>query len=201
MRLLALVEYSAIAAGAAGIIAGQDFGKPEAVHLGVFLVGAGITIGGLESLLTRTFGFRFAERAAERHSGAPAVVFGLMALLVGAATIWAAYLLADATWASTLGALRRRPGPAYAAAGFLVAGTGLLLVMDAWRREGAAWRLVVGIPETLVGGILLLVGLGSIGAGVWEWYDPHAFARALSEARPLWDATGARAWRGLQRMR
>jgi len=199
MRLLAFIEYSAIAVGAMGVVAGQEFGKPEALHLGVFVIGAGIALGGLESVATRTVGFRFAERAAERHAGAPAVIFGLMALLVGAATIGAAYLLADGSWTRTLEILRRRPGPAYAAAGFLVAGAGLLLVMSAWRREGAVWRLLIGIPETLVGGILLMVGSGAIGAGAWEWYDPQSFARAISGAAPLWDATAGRAWRALQR--
>jgi len=199
MRLLAFVEYSAIAVGVVGIAAGQEFGKPEALHLGVFLVGAGIALGGLESVATRTMGFRFAERAAERHADAPAVIFGLMALLVGAATIGAAYLLADASWTRTLEILRRRPGPVYAAAGFMIAGIGLLLIMDAWRREGTVWRLLVGIPETLVGGILLVVGSGAIGAGAWQWYEPQSFTRAVSEAVPLWDATAGRAWRALQR--
>lgn len=200
MRLLAFIEYSAIAAGGAAIVAGQGFAKSDAVHLGVFLVGAGIALGGLESVLTRTFGFRFAERAAEKHAGAPAVIFGLMALLVGAAAIGAAYLLADGAWTSTLGSLRRRPGPVYAAAGFLVAGTGLLLIMDMFRREGAVWRLLVGIPESVLGGLLLVAGLGAIGAGVWEWFEPQSFGRAMNEARPLWDATGGRAWRAVRQM-
>ena len=200
MRLLALIEYSAIAAGGAAIVAGQAFAKSDAVHLGVFLVGAGIALGGLESIATQSFGFRFAERAAEKHAGVPAVVFGLMATLVGAAIIGAAYQLADSTWASTLESLRRRPGPVYAGAGLLIAGTGLLLILDMFRREGTVWKLAVGVPEAVLGGVLLIVGVAAIGAGVWEWAEPQSFARAIAEARPLWDATGARAWHALKRM-
>lgn len=200
MRLLALVEYSAVAAGGAAVVAGLEFGKPDAVHLGVFLIGAGIALGGLESVVTQSFSFRFAERAAEKHAGVPAVIFGLMALLVGATVIGAAYQLADSTWAGTLESLRRRPGPVYAWAGLVISGAGLLLILDMFRREGTVWRLVVGVPEAVVGGVLLIVGLAAIGAGVWEWVEPKSFGRAMSEARPMWDATGAHAWRALKRM-
>ncbi|MGQ0522085.1 MAG: hypothetical protein ACT4P8_00305 [Betaproteobacteria bacterium] len=65
MRLLALLEYTLVIVGIIGMIAANFFFLPKGFHLGIFLVGAGLAVGGLESLFARRMSFRFAT-----HGGA-----------------------------------------------------------------------------------------------------------------------------------
>ena len=53
MRLIAFVEYAAVVVGIIGMIAGRFFALPKGFDLGVFLIGAGIALGGIEALLTQ----------------------------------------------------------------------------------------------------------------------------------------------------
>lgn len=180
MRLIAFIEYAAVVIGVIAIIAGQFFALPKGFHLGVFMVGAGIALGGIEAIVTRRMGFRPSEDAYEAYAGAPAMIVGMMALLVGSGIIAAAYLLTDGLWHTTLNYLTRRPAPALIAAGLLLIGIGALMMLNPQGRRGLAWTLLVHVPMSLAGFVLLLGGLAGIGFGVWEWLEPLAFDRFVA---------------------
>lgn len=182
MRLIAFVEYAAVVVGIIAVIAGRFFALPKGFYLGVFLVGAGIALGGIEALLTRRMPFRPSEDAYEDYAGAPAVIVGLMVLLIGAGIVGAAYLLADGLWASTVSHLTRRPAPLLAAAGLLLTGTGLLMMLNPRGRVGLAWTLLVRVPRSLLGLVLVVAGLAVIGLGAWEWLEPLAYDRFIADA-------------------
>lgn len=177
MRVLAFIEYAAVIVGIAGVVAGRFFGLARGVHLGVFLIGAGIALGGIESVVTRRMGFRAAPDSNEAYAGAPALIVGLMALLVGAALVAAAYLLADGRWTSTVYHLTRRPAPLLIAAGLLAVGVGVLLMLNPRGRRGIAWALLVRLPRSLLGLVFVAGGLGGIALGAWEWREPLAYQR------------------------
>lgn len=182
MRLLALLEYAALIAGASAVVTGRFFALSQGVHLGVFLIGAGIALGGLESVVTRRLGFRTAEDSAEDYAGAPAVIIGMMALLVGAAVIGAAYVLEAGRWDATIRLLQARPAPLLAAGGWLLACVGALMTFNLRGRTGLAWWLLVRGPRTLLGAVLVVGGLAGIALAAWEWRDPqgyHQFLRVL----------------------
>lgn len=197
MRLFAFLEYTAVIVGIIGMVASRFFFLPKGFHLGLFLIGAGFALGGLESLFARRMSFRFASHAGEGYDGAPAMIWGGMALLIGAALIGAAYLMEQGLWHTTVNRLMRRPGPGIAAAGLLVAGTGALLMFNP-RRHGIWWTLFVRIPKTLLGLLLLVAGFAAVGLGVWEWFDPHAYGLFSRHAREYFDyRTIERLWRSL----
>ena len=175
MRLIAFTEYAAVIIGLIAVIAGQFFQLPKGVHLGVFLIGAGILLGGLESIVTLQMGFRFSEDAYEAYAGAPALIIGVMTSLVGAGVIAAAYLLADGRWYSALNYLARRPAPVLIAAGVLLSGAGVLMMLNPQGRTGWAWTLLVRVPRWMLGLVVLAAGMAGIGLGVWEWLAPLAF--------------------------
>jgi hypothetical protein len=177
VRLIAFIEYAAVIIGVIAMIAGRFFGLAKGFHLGVFMTGAGIALGGLEALLTRRMCFRPSDDAYEAYAGAPAVIVGAMALLVGAGLIAAAYLLGDGQWHTTLNYLTRRPAVALIAAGLLLIGIGALMMLNPQGRTDTAWTLLVRVPRSLAGFVLVLAGLTGIGLGVWEWLDPAAFDR------------------------
>lgn len=177
MRFLAFIEYSAAIVGIIAVLAGQFFALPKGFHLGVFLIGAGILLGGVESVLTRRMGFRISDDSWEAYAGAPAMIVGLMALLIGTAIIASAYVLADGQWHSTLNHLTRRPAPLYIAAGLLLIGIGVLMMLNPRGRTGLPWTLLVRVPRSLVGLVLVVVGLVGIGLGAWGWREPLAFDR------------------------
>jgi hypothetical protein len=175
VRLIAFTEYAAVIIGLIAVIAGQFFQLPKGVHLGVFLIGAGILLGGLESIVTLQMGFRFSEDAYEAYAGAPALIIGVMTSLVGAGVIAAAYLLADGRWYSALNYLARRPAPVLIAAGVLLSGAGVLMMLNPQGRTGWAWTLLVRVPRWMLGLVVLAAGMAGIGLGVWEWLAPLAF--------------------------
>ena len=201
MRLLALIEYSAVIVGIIAVIAGQYFTLPKGLHLGVFLIGAGVALGGLESIVTRRMGFRVAEDSHEDYAGAPAMIVGLMALLIGTGLVASAYLLADGLWNPTVQYLARRPAPVLIAAGLLLIGIGVLMTLNPRGRRGLPWTLLVRVPRTLLGLVLVAGGLAGTGLGVWEWREPAAFNRFVRNLpqkpdaidwRKLWPAGNRR---------
>lgn len=177
MRFLAFIEFAAVIVGVIAVIAGHFFALPKGAYLGIFLVGAGITLGGFESVATHRMGFRTSEDQYEVYAGAPAVIFGLMALLIGSGIVANAYLLNDGLWYSTLQHLTRRPAPLLITVGLLIIGVGALMTLNPRGRVGLAWTLLVRAPRWLLGVVLALVGLASIALGVWEWLDPPDFDR------------------------
>ena len=177
MRLLALLEYAAVVIGVIAVIAGQYFGLPKGVHLGLATIGAGIALGGLEGLFTRSMPFRASDDAHEAYAGTPAMIVGLTALLVGAALIGSAYLLSDGQWHATVQYLKGRPAPILIAAGILLAGIGTLMMLNPHGRRGLAWLLLLYFPRSLIGLALVAAGLAAVGLGAWERLDPAAFDR------------------------
>jgi len=181
VRLIAFVEYAAVVIGILAMIAGQFFALPKGFQLGVFLVGAGIALGGIEALATRRMCFRAAEDAYEAYAGAPAMIVGMMALIIGTGVVAAAYLLAEGSWPTAVNYLARRPAPVLIAAGLLLIGIGTLMMLNPQGRRGMAWTLFVHLPMSLAGLMLLAGGLTGIGLGVWEWLEPVAFDRFVRE--------------------
>jgi len=175
MRLIAFIEYAAVIAGILGMIAGNFFGLSKGVQFGVFLLGAGIGLGGLEALATRRLCFRTSDDGYEAYAGAPAVIVGLMCLLIGAAVLLAAYLLSEGLWPRTVSYLTRRPGPLLGGAGAVVLGLGVLMVLNPTGRSGWAWRLLVYFPRASLGLLVTATGAALICLGIWESADPAAF--------------------------
>ncbi|HYD58059.1 MAG TPA: hypothetical protein VEB41_14245 [Burkholderiales bacterium] len=175
MRILALIEYAAIVIGIAGMIAGRFFELHKGFELGLFLVGAGVALAGIEGIATQRMGLRAADDSYEVYAGTPALVVGILLLLAGAATIGAAYLIADGLWGSTIAYLKNRPGALLAASAVLLAGVGVLLMLNPRGSGGLLWTLVVYVPRAFAGVILVLAGLVALAVGAWEFLDPRAF--------------------------
>jgi hypothetical protein len=155
--------------------------------LSLCVIGAGIVLGGLESIFTGRGGFRWASDSGEAYAGAPAVVWGLMLLMVGCAVIGAAYLLSQGSWATVMQYLERRPGPALIGGGLLLAGAGFLLAINPRGRGGVAWTLLVRVPKLGAGVVLLNLGYISVALGIWEWLDPRGFERVATAFRQTYD--------------
>jgi hypothetical protein len=180
VRLTAFLYYALIVLGIAGVAASHFGGAvvpKNFFHFGVGLFGIGLALGGLESVLQRRVGFRMAEDGYSDYDGLPALIVGLMTLSIGAAIVAAAYLLAQGRWHTTVEALLRRPGPILAAAGFLVAGTGALFLVNPGGRSGLVWTVFVRVPKVLIGLVLLIAGFGGVALGAWEFLQPQAFDR------------------------
>ena len=122
MRLLTFLEYAAIMIGAIAIFAAQHYALAKGVHLGILLIGAGLAVGGIESLYSRRMSLRFSEDAAEGYSGFPALVWGTMLLLAGAAVIGCAYLLDVGLWPRAERLLKQNPAIVLIVAGLFLAG-------------------------------------------------------------------------------
>jgi hypothetical protein len=116
VRIIALVEYATLSIGILAVVAGKYFALRDGLIFGVFMVGAGIALGGIEGVATRRMGLRSSEEAYENYAGAPALIVAILLLLAGATTIAAGYLLAEGRWDSTVAYLTRRPAALLAGA-------------------------------------------------------------------------------------
>jgi len=181
MRLLTFIEYTIIFIGAVGMLAASAYYLPQGFNLGLFLVGAGIALGGLESIYLRRMSFRFSSFRDDHYAGTPALIWGWMALLVGAAAIASAYLMEEGLWRTAATHFMRRPGTLLALLGLLAAGAGALIAFSP-RSRGLAWTLLVRVPKTMLGLILVVAGLAAIGLGLWETIDPRSFTRLSTDA-------------------
>lgn len=182
MRLISLLLYIALLIGSIGMVAGSFFGVTKFFNLGVFVAGVGLALGGLDSLVTRRMVFRPSDEAYENYAGAPAVIVGLMVLTVGAAMIWAAYLLDNEQWQATVSYLTRRPAPLIAVAGLFLVGIGILMMLNPMGRHSWAWRILVYFPRSLLGIAVVAAGVSIVALGAWEWVDTraaHAFMKTL----------------------
>ena len=175
MRLIAFLEYAAVVIGTVGMIAGRFFALPKFFNLGVLLLGVGFALAGLVAVFTRRMVFRASDDAFENYAGLPALIVGLMALLVGAGTIWAAYLLDQGQWHATVHSLMRRPAPLLAAAGLFSIGVGVLMLLNPLGHHSWVWRILVYAPRATVGILVTAAGVAGISLGAWEWQDPKAF--------------------------
>jgi hypothetical protein len=182
MRLFAFLQYAALVIGIVAMAAGHFFGLAKGFNLGVFTIGAGCALAGLDALATRRMAFRPADEPYENYAGTPALIVGAMALAVGAAMIASAYLLDNDQWHATVNHLMRRPAPLLAAAGLFLIGFGVLALLNPQGRTNWLWRTLVYFPRSLAGLVVIVAGLAAIGLGAWEWFDPqasHAFMKAL----------------------
>lgn len=175
MLILSFLEYTAIIIGAIAMASGKVFGLLKAYHLGIFLIGAGITLGGFESVFRRQIRFPSFFDRRDAYAGVPAVIWGLMVLLAGTAVIAMAYLLADGRWTSVLGFLQRRLAVAMILPGLLVAGAGALVMFDPHGWRGIWQTLLVRVPRLILGLMLVTLGLAAGALGAWDWFAPRSF--------------------------
>ena len=196
MRIAGFLEYTALVVGGLGMLASHTFDQPKGFQLSLCVVGAGIVLGGLESIFTGRSGFRWASDSGETYAGAPSVVWGLMLLTAGCAVIASAYLIAQGSWGSAVSHLTRRPGPALIVGGLLLAGAGFLLMLNR-RSSGVAWTLLVRVPKTAAGLALLNLGYLGVMLGSWEWLDPRGFDQVAATFGQTYDLNAiGRTWRG-----
>jgi hypothetical protein len=196
MRIAGFIEYTALVVGGLGMLASHTFDQPKGFQLSLCVVGAGIVLGGLESIFTGRGGFRWASDSGEAYAGTPAFVWGLMLLTTGCAGIGAAYLLAGGSWASMVSQLTRRPGPVLMVGGLLAAGAGFLLLINP-RSHGVAWTLLIRIPKMVMGFALLNLGYIGVVLGIWEWLDPRGFNHVATAFGQTYDLSAVgRSWRG-----
>ena len=183
MRLLTFLEYAAIVIGAIAIFAGGHYALAKGIHLGIFLIGAALAMGGIESLYSRRMSMRFSEDAAEGYSGFPALVWGTMLLLAGAAIIGYAYLLDVGHWPRAERLVKQNPAIVYFVAGLFLAGFSVLLFTDTNANRKLWQTLLLRVPRVIVAVLVLTFGIAAITAGAWQLVDPKSYAPVETKVR------------------
>ncbi len=177
MRLLTFLEYAAIVVGAIAIYAGGHYALSKGIHLGIFLIGAALAVGGIESLYSRRMSLRLSEDAAEGYSGFPALVWGTMLLLAGAAIVGYAYLLDAGLWPRAERLLKQNPAIVYFVAGLFLAGFSVLLFTDTNANRKLWQTLLLRVPRVIVAVLVLTLGIAAITAGAWQIVDPKGYTQ------------------------
>lgn len=178
MRLTTFLAFTLMIFGAIGIVAARYFALPKGLHLGIFAIGAGVLIGALEPLYMRRMSLRASNEAAAAYDGIPAMIWGLMLLLIAGCVIGAAYALDAGRWNAVTAYLNQRPGALYALCGLLLMGAGALAFVNphGWR---VWWKtLMFRVPRVMFAVLLVLVGSIALACGIWERLDPRDFQKA-----------------------
>ena len=183
MRLLTFLEYAAILAGAIGLLASTHFDVLRDSLLGIYLIGAGLALAGAEALYSREMSLLYTGETAPRHSGFPAIVWGLMLLCVGGALIGYASLTEARIWPRVATTLQQYPGWSYLAAGLLMVGFSILLLVDSGGARGWLRTLLLRVPRVAFAAAILLGGIAVAAGGAWQLLDAQSFAAAQRMAR------------------
>lgn len=179
MRLSGFLQYGAMLIGVIAMFAGQYFATPRSFQLGLFLVGLGVAAGGLEAIFLRQLALRLTGEADAENDGAPAVLWGILVLMTGAAAVLAAYLLSRGLGARAVHGIASHPETGLAATGSFFALAGALLVMDRRHRGAPGWTRLLRFARVSAGSALAVTGAGTIILGAWAWISPSAFERLL----------------------
>ena len=194
MRIATFLAFSLMVFGAIGIAAAHAFGLPKGVHLGLFIIGAGFLIGALESLYTQRLSLRALDDTAGAYDGIPAVIWGLMLLLIAACAIGAAYAMDAGRWNAVTTYLSRRPGAWYALCGLLLVGVGALAFVNPHGTRVWWQTLLFRLPRVLFAALLTLAGLIALACGAWEWLDPRDFQNAMRVIRSIIESSLPAGW-------
>ena len=178
MRLLTFLEYAAILTGAIGLLASTKFDVLRDSHIGIYLIGAGLALAGAEALYSREMSLLYTGENAPRHSGFPAVVWGLMLLSAGGALIAYAYLSGAGLWPRVETTLAQYPGWHYLAAGLLLVGFSVLLFVDSGGTRGWLRTLLLRVPRVVFAAVILLAGIAATAGGAWQMLDAQSFTAA-----------------------
>jgi hypothetical protein len=175
LRLLTFIEFAAILTGAIALLAGTQFNVLNDSHVGLYLIGAGLALAGAEALYSREMSLLFSGESAPRHSGFPAIVWGLMLLCVGVALVGYADLSRTGLWPRVAASLTLYPGASYVAAGLLMIGMSILLYVDSGSARNWLRMLLLRVPRVLLAIVLLLVGITVTAGGTWQLLEPQGF--------------------------
>jgi hypothetical protein len=178
LRLLTFIEYAAIITGAVFLLAGTQFDVLRDSHLGIYLIGAGLALAGVEALYSREMSLLFSGETAPRHSGFPAVVWGLMLLCVGGAMIGYAYLTGAGLWPRVATTLAQYPGWNYLAVGLLMIGISIQLIVDSGGTRGWLRTFFFRVPRVVFAAAILLGGMAVAAGGAWQLLDAQSFSAA-----------------------
>ena len=183
MRLLTFLEYGAILTGAIGLLASTQFDVLKDSHLGLYLIGGGLAFAGAEALYSREMSLLFSGETAPRHSGFPAILWGLMLLCVGVACIGYAHLSDSGGWPQAAAKLALYPGGSYVAAGLLMIGISILMYVDSGSTRNWLSTLLLRVPRVLLAIVLLIVGITVTAGGTWQLLDAPGFAVFQASAK------------------
>jgi hypothetical protein len=175
LNLLPFVEYCALVAGIVAVAEGRRSAAEQDVALGMLLVGAALLLAGLASIVTKRMSFRFYGSARTSYAGAPALITGMMQVIVGGLAVATAYALATHVWQAKLDALLTNPWPLLIPLGLLLIGAGLLLVRRSSSYVGPLGTVLFILPKTLTGVAALGAGAAILAGWAWKIYDPQAF--------------------------
>jgi hypothetical protein len=203
MRITTFLAFSLMIFGAIGIVAARYFSLAKGVHLGIFAIGAGLLIGALESLYTRRMSLRASQDADGAYDGIPAVIWGLMLLLVAGCVIGAAYAMDTGRWNAVTAYLNQRPGALYVLGGLLSVGLGALALVNPHGLRVWWKTLLFRVPRVLLGALFLFAGLIAIACGVWECIDPRDFQKAMRVILSIIESSLPEGWlrAGFRRLR
>ncbi|MEQ1773968.1 MAG: hypothetical protein ABL891_09315 [Burkholderiales bacterium] len=178
MRITTFLAFSLMIFGVIGVVAARYFALAKGVRLGIFAIGAGVLIGALESIYMRRMSLRASNEAAAAYDGIPAVIWGLMLLLIAGCVIGAAYAMDAGRWGAVTAYLNQRPGALYGLSGLLLMGVGALAFVNPHGMRVWWKTLLFRVPRVSLGVLLMLAGLIALACGVWEWIDPRDFQKA-----------------------
>ena len=126
---------------------------------------------------------RLSEDAAEGYSGFPALVWGTMLLLAGAALIGYAYLLNVGLWPRVEHLLKQNPMIVYFVAGLYLVGFSVLLFTDTNANRKLWQTLLLRVPRVIVAVLVLTLGIVAITSGAWQVADPQGYAQVERQVR------------------
>jgi len=186
-----VVEVLTLMAGAALTATGKHQDSPLLLGIGVVVISAGVSWGGIGAIRRRRLVFLHGEARfmTHRFTGSAAVLWGVLLVLTGLALAVAGIGLALG-YKEALRAFVMQPGS------WLLAGGVALFFTSAaalWQKaidgEHGGLAMLLALPGYAFAALGVLIGIGLAGAGAWGLQDPsglRALGADLTTATQAW---------------
>jgi len=156
------------------------------IYVGLLPIGLAVAWWGVEAIRTKTSSYIGGDQDSSisySYVGLAAAADGVLLVLVGilAAGFGVVGLLGFQE--KLLAFINQHPGPAIIAGGVGALAFGSTLALGTTEDRRSFWSVLASLPERLVGGLLLILGLLGVLVGSLELISPRHFQLLLSAVR------------------
>jgi hypothetical protein len=178
MSLWSIVQIGLAAMAILCALAGDKLSIPMLLYAGISMFGLAAIVVGLEAMLTRRVVLSHQRNYSETYLGFAAYAQGVQFSLIGVfliATSLAAYL---DNGRDLFLYLVRRPWPVMVVFGVYCLMQAVIAIGGSVeQKQGTRWIVILDLVagRLLPGGILIVIGLGALGLGLFECFAPAQF--------------------------
>jgi len=174
------IELSLIIGGIVLAGLGSQWTINILISLGVFLLGTGLLIGGINALLRPNFGFWHHDKINEWLRGVILWIWGVIWVLGGLWALLIALVILLGKGEIAQAYIFRHPGILILSIGIALLGKGITNMFEPMGDSSSIGEILQRLPSRIGGFLLVLLSIALIVLGLFETFTPIGFDALIS---------------------